>query len=102
MNVKNVDDSGDWFSVLQTSDKTQTAVMTLKPGQSSGQKMEAHENSEQVLVVLEGEVCAEVGSGTKTLKERDVIVIPAGVRHRFTNKGPRDCVTFNTYSPPEY
>jgi mannose-6-phosphate isomerase-like protein (cupin superfamily) len=102
MNVKNVRDADDWFSVLQTSEKTQTAIMTLKPGQSSGEEKEAHKNSEQVLLVLEGDVFAEVGSETNTLQARDIILIPAGTPHKFTNKGKTNCVTFNTYSPPEY
>ena len=102
MNIKNIEKARDWFSVLQTSRKTQTAVMTLGPGQSSGEKSEAHEKSEQVLIVLKGEVSAEVEGRTKTLKKHDVILIPAGTKHKFTNKSRETCVTFNTYSPPEY
>jgi mannose-6-phosphate isomerase-like protein (cupin superfamily) len=102
MNVRNVGEAEEWFSVLQTSKKTQTAIMTLKPGQSSGKEPEAHKNSEQVLLVLEGEVAAEVDGKRKTLKRRDIIVIPPGTPHKFKNKSNRRCVTFNTYSPPEY
>ena len=102
MNVKNVRDADEWFSVLQTSGMTQTAVMTLKPGRSSGEEAEAHENSEQVLLVLKGEVVAEVRGKTKTLKVGDSVVIPPGTKHKFTNEAKRACVTFNTYSPPEY
>ena len=102
MKVKNIGDADDWFSVLQTSKKTQSAVMTLKPGQSSGEKAEAHKDSEQVLIVLEGEVFAEVEGETRNLKTGDVILIPAGVKHKFTNKSQKKVVTFNTYSPPEY
>ena len=76
--------------------------MTLKPGQSSGEEPEAHEKSEQVLLVLKGEVQAEVEGKRKKLKEGDSIVIPPGAKHKFTNKGKRSCVTFSTYSPPEY
>jgi mannose-6-phosphate isomerase-like protein (cupin superfamily) len=36
------------------------------------------------------------------LREGDVIVISAGTRHKFSNRGSADAVTFNTYSPPEY
>ena len=32
----------------------------------------------------------------------DVLVIPAGVKHRFTNRGNKPAVTFNVYSPPAY
>jgi mannose-6-phosphate isomerase-like protein (cupin superfamily) len=100
--VRNIRDAADWFLILQTSKKTQTAVMTLQPGQSSGEKAEAHENSEQVLLVLQGEVFAEIEGTRRTLKEWDAILIPAGMPHKFTNKSQREAVTFNTYSPPEY
>ncbi len=102
MDVKNIRDAKEWFSVLQTSKKTQTAVMILKPGQSSGEEAEAHKDSDQVLIVLEGEVFAEVEGKTKTLKKLDLILIPAGKKHKFTNKSQVEVVTFNTYSPPEY
>jgi mannose-6-phosphate isomerase-like protein (cupin superfamily) len=102
MNVKNICEASDWFSVLQTEQRTQTAVMTLKAGKSSGDKLEAHKNSTQVLLVLEGEVLAELEGERKSLSRGDVIVIPPGVRHKFTNEAKQDCVTFNTYSPPEY
>jgi mannose-6-phosphate isomerase-like protein (cupin superfamily) len=102
MEVKNIDEADDWFAVLQTHKKTQTAVMTLEPGKSSGEKPEAHKNSEQVLIVLEGEIFAEIAQESGTLKKNDVVVIPAGVAHKFTNKSKARVVTFNTYSPPEY
>ena len=102
MNVKNVAGKSDGFEVLQTGSKVQTAVMALDPGQGSGAKAEAHEQSEQVLIVLEGEVLAELQDGSRTLKRGDVILIPAGVPHKFTNVSKERCLTFNTYSPPEY
>jgi len=102
MNIKNLREADDWFSVLQTSGKTQTALMTLKPGQSSGEEPEAHEKSEQVLLVLEGEVVAEIEGERKTMKTRDVVIIPPGTCHKFTNESKEPVVTFNTYSPPEY
>ena len=102
MDVKNVRDATDWFEVLQTSKRTQTAMMTLKPGKSSGSKLEGHKNSDQVLLVLKGEVEGEIANETITLREGDVIMIPAGTRHKFSNRSSANVVTFNTYSPPEY
>ena len=102
MNVKNVREANDWFEVLQTGKKTQTAMMTLKPGQSSGENAESHEKSEQVLLVLHGEVMAEIEGEQKILKQGDSIVIAPGTKHKFTNQSKNACVTFNTYSPPEY
>ena len=102
MNVKNIREANDWFEVLQTTKRAQTVVMTLKPGKSSGSEPEGHKKSDQVLLVLEGEVEGEIEAKTVTLREGDVIVIPAGTRHKFSNRGSADAVTFNTYSPPEY
>ena len=83
MNVKNIREASDWFEVLQTTKRTQTAIMTLKPGKSSGSKPEGHKKSDQVLLVLKGEVEGEIADETLTLREGDMIVIPAGARHKF-------------------
>ena len=102
MNVRNIGEATAWFEVLQTTKRTQTAMMRLKPGRSSGSHKEGHRNSDQVLLVLEGEVEGEIADDTITLRKGDVIVVPAGTKHKFTNRASVDAVTFNTYSPPEY
>ena len=102
MDVTNINEAKDWFEVLQTSERSQTAMMTLAPGKSSGDKAEAHEDSDQVLLILEGELTGEVGEEHLSLKEGDVITIPSGVKHRFTNRSRKRAVTFNVYSPPAY
>jgi mannose-6-phosphate isomerase-like protein (cupin superfamily) len=102
MKAKNIRDVSDWFDVLQTTNRTQVAMMILKPGKSSGSRPEGHRNSDQVLLVLEGEVEGEIGDVTITMKEGDFVIIPAGTKHKFNNRSSADAVTFNTYSPPEY
>jgi quercetin dioxygenase-like cupin family protein len=52
--------------------------------------------------MLDGELTGEVGDEHPTLKKGDVIIIPAGVKHRFTNRDTKPAVTFNVYSPPAY
>jgi hypothetical protein len=44
----NIYRSKDWFKVLQTTSKSQTAVMALGPGKASGGEPGAHEASDQV------------------------------------------------------
>ena len=56
----NINEAKGWFEVLQTSERSQTAVMTLAPGKSSGEKAEAHETRDQVLLILKGELIGEV------------------------------------------
>jgi len=102
MNVTNISEAKDWFEVLQTGERSQTAMMTLAPGDATGDKAEAHEKSDQVLLMLDGELTGEVGDQRPHLKKGDVIIIPAGVKHRFVNRARKSAVTFNVYSPPAY
>ena len=102
MNVTNISEAKGWFEVLQTGERSQTAMMTLAPGDATGDKAEAHEKSDQVLLILGGELTGEVGDQRPHLKKGDVIIIPAGVKHRFVNRARKPAVTFNVYSPPAY
>lgn len=102
MKVSNIKESTEWFEVLQTAERCQTAMMTLKPGGATGRKAEAHEKSDQVLLMLQGELAGEVGEERPRLSKNDVIIIPAGTKHRFENCGSITAVTFNVYSPPAY
>lgn len=102
MNLTNIGCAMEWFQVLQTTKRTQTAMMSLEPGAASGEKAEAHEESDQVLLVLQGELIGEVGDERPRLKQGDVIVIEAGTKHRFANASDKAAVTFNVYSPPAY
>jgi hypothetical protein len=52
MDLANIKDATEWFEVLQTSKRTQTAVMMLGPEAATGEKTEAHEKSDQVLLML--------------------------------------------------
>ncbi len=102
MRVRNIHAASEWFEVLQTSKNSQTAVMILNPGQSSGDSAEAHRHSEQTLLVVTGHVEGEVENETLSLQPGDVITVSEGMRHRFWNKGTQAAVTFNVYAPPEY
>ena len=102
MRIQNIRNTTEWFEVLQTTDKSQTAMMRLSPGQKSGEEKAAHKNSDQVLLLLEGELEAEIGRKHDQLHPGDVCLIPAGTPHRFRNIGHCPAVTFNVYSPPEY
>ena len=91
-----------WFHVLQTTKQSQLAVMKLEPGQSSGEKGNEHPDSDQVLIVLEGEVIAEVGTQQSRLTRGQAVIVPAGTSHQFRNEGKAPAVTWNVYAPPAY
>src|ERR1700736_3398829 len=86
-----------WFKVLQTTGRSQTAVMKLGAGQSTGKEPEAHENSDQVLLLIEGELSAEIGGKRSRMKAGDAVIIPPRVKHKFTNRGDQAAVTFSVY-----
>lgn len=102
MQLSNIKEATEWFGVLQTSKRSQTAMMTLAPGKATGKKAEAHKNSDQVLLMLSGDLSGKVDRKRVRLEKGDVLLIPAGTSHRFTNPGTKPAVTFNVYSPPEY
>lgn len=102
MDLANIKDAKEWFEVLQTSRRSQTAVMILGAGEKTGRRAEAHEKSDQVLLVLSGKLSGTVGPESVSLKKGDSLLIPAGTPHRFENPGRARAVTFNVYSPPEY
>lgn len=102
MNLANIGDATDWFEVLQTTSRSQTAVMTLQPGGKSSEEFNSHPDSDQVLLVLEGEVLAEVSGESATMKKGDVLIVPKGEKHRISNSGTQRAVTFSVYAPPAY
>jgi mannose-6-phosphate isomerase-like protein (cupin superfamily) len=102
MELSNIKEATEWFEVLQTSKRSQTAMMTLAPGQATGEKAEAHKKSDQVLLMLSGKLSGKVGRRGVRLEKGDVLLIPAGTPHRFENSGKKTAVSFNVYSPPEY
>ena len=102
MTISNVHDVKEWFEVLQTTERAQTAVMVLTAGGHSSEEMNIHEKSDQVLFLLEGGLQAEVGGEKRIMRKGDTCIVPAGTPHRFDNRGKGRAVTFNVYSPPEY
>jgi mannose-6-phosphate isomerase-like protein (cupin superfamily) len=100
--VGNIHDAESWFEVLHTTELSQTALMTLKPDGASSEAMNTHETSDQTVLVLEGEVEAEIGGMTRKLKRGDTCIIPAGTPHRLANPGKKPALTFSVYAPPAY
>jgi mannose-6-phosphate isomerase-like protein (cupin superfamily) len=102
MSAINVRESKSWFSLLQTAELSQTAVMSIGPGEESGPKENEHPGSEQVLYVIEGELHAEIGERSFSMRAGDSTIVRREVPHRFTNRGLQPALTFNVYTPPAY
>jgi mannose-6-phosphate isomerase-like protein (cupin superfamily) len=102
MTIKNISEATQWFEVFQTTKRSQTAVMILTAGGNSSEEMNTHAQSDQVLLLVEGELHAEIGGKKLLMRKGDSCIVPAGTPHRFENRSKDRAVTFNVYSPPEY
>jgi mannose-6-phosphate isomerase-like protein (cupin superfamily) len=81
----------------------QAAMMSLKPGESSSDKVEnEHPHAEQWLYVVSGSGVAKVGRRSVQINEGDLLLIPKRVPHRITNTGRARLTTLNFYCPPAY
>jgi hypothetical protein len=62
MNLSNINQAKEWLQVLQTTDHSQAAVMRLGPGEATGKHADSHEYSEQLLLLVQGVLAAEIDS----------------------------------------
>jgi mannose-6-phosphate isomerase-like protein (cupin superfamily) len=86
--------------ILHTTNHVQLVVMALQPGEEIGS--EVHEHIDQVLAFVDGSVRAEVAGETSDVGPGDVVVVPAGTRHNFTNVGAEPARLYTLYSPPDH
>lgn len=77
-------------------------MMELAPNQATGDEAEAHPESDQVLLVIEGAIHGEIDGDYIALGRGEFVVIPANTKHRFFNESPEPALTFNVYSAPAY
>jgi mannose-6-phosphate isomerase-like protein (cupin superfamily) len=87
-------------TVLHTAEHTQLVVMTLAPGQDIG--AEVHEENDQLLTFVEGSGLAEVDGERRDVGPGDLVIVPAGVRHNFTNTGSGPLRLYTVYGPPDH
>ena len=92
--------SADFRRVLWTGEHTQLVVMTIPPGGEIG--METHDENDQILQFVSGTGRAEVAGETKDVTQGDLVVVPAGTKHNFTNTGPNPLVLYTVYGPPDH
>ncbi len=98
--VQPAEHRGAFFRVLQTTAASQTAVMTIAPGQDGGPEEE--HAGDQIVYVLEGEAEMRVGADRFTVKPGALVMIPAGTRHHVRNPGRTPLFFLTVYAPPAY
>lgn len=101
MNVIPVDTAkGVFFKVLETTDKSQMAVMTLQSGENSGYE-NAH-TGDQIIYIIEGEARAVVEGKEGRIKKGEAAIIPAGSQHQIFNDNDDTLFFLSLYAPPQY
>jgi mannose-6-phosphate isomerase-like protein (cupin superfamily) len=91
---------GRSFEVLQETERTQTAVMTIEPGRDGGPE-ETHAG-DQVVYVVEGEATVTIEGAAHQAQVGACVLIPAGARHHVRNAGARPLFFLTIYAPPAY
>ena len=103
MNVVDISGVRKDFKILQTTSRVQTAVMRLKAGEASGPEKETHEGSDQVVLVLEGDLVAQLeDEEDRSLSPGSSLIIPADTPHRPLNPGKTEVLVYTCYAPPAY
>ena len=89
----------DFRRVLWTGEHTQLVIMTIPPGGEIGE--EVH-HVDQILTFVSGAGKAKVSGETRNVVQGDLVIVPAGRKHNFTNDGPNPLVLYTVYGPPEH
>ena len=98
--VRPADHRGAFFRVLQETAASQTAVMTIAPGQDAGPEEE--HAGDQIVYVIEGEAEVRVGAERFMAGSGALIVVPARTPHHVRNAGATPLFFLTVYAPPAY
>ena len=91
---------GEFFRVLQETERSQTAVMTIAPGADAG-PAEEHAG-DQILYVLEGQARVRIGDHEYDATPGALVMIPARTRHHVQSTGGQPVFFLTVYTPPAY
>ncbi len=86
--------------VLETGMHTQIVIMSIPVGGEIGE--EVHDDTDQVLYIVEGEGRVVLNGEEKAFKAQDIILVKSGVVHNFINTDRQDLKIITMYSPPHH
>lgn len=100
-NIKKLAKANSFFrQVLYTGPYSQLVLMSIPPREDIGD--EVHANTDQILVIVDGDGEAIVDDKHEPARKHEVIFIPAGTRHNIKNIGTKELKLFTIYAPPEH
>ena len=91
---------GAFFRVLQQTERSQVAVMTIAAGADGGPEEE--HGGDQIVYVIDGEALLHVGDVEHHVRSGSVVTIPAHTVHHVRNPGSAPLFFLTVYAPPEY
>ena len=91
---------GQYFEIMQNTGRSQTAVMTIGPGEDAGPE-ETHAG-DQIIYVIEGRARVRLGDVEHEAGPGACVMIPAGTRHHVDNPGAAPLFCLTIYAPPVY
>ena len=91
---------GEFFRVLQQTERSQTAVMTIGPGADAGP--EERHDGDQIVYVVEGEAIVRIAAAEHRAGPGALVMIPARTAHHVRNPGRVPLFFVTVYAPPEY
>ncbi|PYO04511.1 MAG: hypothetical protein DMD75_31225 [Candidatus Rokuibacteriota bacterium] len=91
---------GRFFRVLQQTERSQTAVMTIAPGEDGGPEEE--HAGDQIVYVVEGEAIVRIGDKEHRAAAGSLVMIPARTAHHVKNSGRTPLFFVTVYAPPAY
>ena len=86
--------------VLFTTELSQLVLMSVAPGDDIGE--ETHDDTDQILSFVAGSGEAVIEGESRPIAAGSVVVVPAGTRHNFTNKGGEPLKLYTVYVPPNH
>lgn len=90
----------DFRRVLFTTDQSQLVLMSIGAGEEIGE--ETHDGVDQVLAFVAGAGEAVIEGKSLPVGAGSVVVVPAGTRHNFINRGGSPLKLYTVYTPPEH
>ncbi|KAK4230282.1 RmlC-like cupin domain-containing protein [Podospora fimiseda] len=92
-------ESHEFRRVLWTGLYSQVVLMTVPVGGDIGEEIHT---VDQILTFTSGKGLAQVGGKEQEIKAGDMVIVPAGTKHQFLNKGEEPLVLYTVYSPAEH
>ena len=91
---------GRFFQVVQQTERSQTAVMTIAPGEDGGPEEE--HAGDQIVYIVEGEALVRIADKEHHALAGSLVMIPAGTPHYVKNPGKTPLFFVTMYAPPAY